>query len=80
MSAKNSSSHLLERATSLLDTGASPATLLGKVSVQANRDALVGKLVSRLQEPDYSIIDLFHDAAVTKKKFAATGMPVEQLA
>ena len=53
--------------------------MLGTISPQANQDALVGKLVSHLQEPDYSIIDLFRDAAVTKKKFAATGMPVEQL-
>ena len=80
MSAKNSRPHLPDHPTSLLNSGARPAALLSKVSPQANHDALVGKLVSHLQEPDYSIIDLFRDAAVTKKKFAATGMPVEQLA
>ena len=76
MSAKNTGSQLLEAATTLLGGGSSPAALLGKVLTQANHkvlteasyDALIGKLVSHLQQPNYSIIDLFHDAAATKKR------------
>ena len=78
MSANNSRSTLLEAATALLNSGASPAPLLGKVGQKA--DTLIGKLVSQLQQPDYSFTDLFSEAAEAKKKFAAAGMPVGLIA
>ena len=79
MSAKTSRPHLPEHSTSLLNSGARPAALLSTVSPQGNHDALIGKLVSYLQQPDYSFTDLFQDVAATKKKFAAAGMPLRQL-
>lgn len=78
MSANNSRSNLLEAAAALLNSGATPAALVGNVGQKA--DTLIGKLVSQLQQPDYSFTDLFSEAAEAKKKFAAAGMPVEQLA
>ena len=78
MPANDTRSTVLQVATALLNSGASPAALLGKVGQKA--DTLIGKLVSHLQTPDYSITDLFSDVAEAKKKFAATGMPVKQLA
>ena len=78
MSAYNSRSTLLEAATALLNSGANPAALLGKVGQKA--DTLIGKLVSQLQQSDYSFTDLFSEAAEAKEKFAAAGMPLKQLA
>lgn len=76
MSAKISGSGLLERATALLNTGTgSTAVKAG----QATFDTLVTKLVSHLQKPEYSIVDLFHDAAATRKKLVEAGMPTAQL-
>ncbi|MCP3414262.1 PAS domain-containing protein [Bradyrhizobium brasilense] len=78
MSANNSRSTLLEAATALLKSGATPLPLLGTVGEKA--DTLIGKLVSQLQQSDYSFTDLFSEAAEAKRKFAAAGMPVQQLA
>ena len=80
MSGKNFRSSVLENTSILSSGGNSPATLLENLPTRDNYDSLVGKLVSHLLEPNYSITDLLHDAAVTKKKFASAGMPVEQLA
>ncbi|MBR1167494.1 GAF domain-containing protein [Bradyrhizobium liaoningense] len=78
MSANKSRSALLEAATALMNGSASPAVLLGKAGQTA--DTLIGKLVSRLQQPDYSFTDLLSEAAEAKKKFAEAGMPLKQLA
>jgi PAS domain S-box-containing protein len=75
---KMSRSSLLDSATVLLNSGAGPATIIGKAG-QATFNTLVTKLVSQLQRPDYSITDLLHDAAAAKRKFAEAGMPLAQL-
>jgi PAS domain S-box-containing protein len=87
MSAKNSGSRLLGTVSTLRSGGSSPAALLEKlltqadykVLTQANYDALLGKLVSHLQQPDYSIVDLLRDATATKRKVVLSGIPAEQL-
>jgi PAS domain S-box-containing protein len=56
-----------------------PVTLFGKILTRTNHKALVDKLVSHLQKPDYSVVDFLHDAAETKKKFVSAGMPVRRL-
>lgn len=80
MSVRSSRSGSLESATTLLTGKNNPAALLAKILTQSNYEALIGKLVSLLQDPSYSFIDLLHDAAATKKKFVSTGMPAQRLA
>lgn len=69
-------STVLQAAAALLSGGASPAALLGK----GQADSLIGKLVSHLQRPDYSVTDLFQDVAAAKEKIVAAGLPLKQLA
>lgn len=78
MPANNTRSTVLQVATALLNSGASPAALFGKG--QSIDDGLIGKLVSHLQTPDYSITDLFQDVAAAKEKIVAAGLPPKQLA
>lgn len=69
-------STVLQVAAELLSGGANPAALLGK----GQADSLIGKLVSHLQRPDYSVTDLFQDVAAAKEKIVAAGLPLKQLA
>jgi PAS domain S-box-containing protein len=79
MSIKGSQSGLIEGAKALWSARDNPAELLQKVPTRTGQKALVGKLVSYLQNPSYSIADLLRDAAEAKKKFVAAGMPVHRL-
>jgi PAS domain S-box-containing protein len=56
-----------------------PAALLGKALTRANHKALVGQLVSYLQNPSYSITDLLHDTAKAKQKSVSAGMSARRL-
>src|SRR5215469_8604353 len=76
MPANDSRSTVLQVATALLNSGASPAADLRK----GQADSLIGKLVSDLRRPDYSVTDLFQDFAAAKEKIVAAGLPSKQLA
>jgi PAS domain S-box-containing protein len=76
MPANDTRSTVLQVATALLNSGASPAAPLRK----GQADSLIGKLVSNLRRPDYSLTDLFQDFAAAKEKIVAAGLPSKQLA
>jgi hypothetical protein len=80
MSGKSSRSGSLEARRPSRTGNNNPAVLLAKILTQSDYKALIGKLVSSLQDSSYSFIDLLRDAAGTKRKFVGTAIPAHQLA
>src|ERR1700687_441005 len=62
-----------------LGVAKNPAELLQKVVNAKNPATIVGQLVSYLHGTDYSIADLFRDAAGLKQKIATKGVTVDRL-
>jgi hypothetical protein len=58
---------------------AEPKALLEQALRGKNQERIVQALVSCLHRPNYSITNLFRDAAGIKKRAAAAGAPIKQL-
>ena len=77
MSIKRSRSGSAEGAAALSRGNSNPAALLAEILTQSNYETWMGKLVSLLQHPSDSFINLLSDAT-TKRKSISTGMPAHE--